>query len=80
MYIAAVEVEKMFEEREVDFPSLSPLPPDSLQGLIEPPKAARGHATRTVQTAKSNMLLNLNLRDVLLRGPRRAHHDNPIAP
>ena len=33
-----------------------------------------------VQTAKSNMLLNLNLRDVLLRGPRRAHNDNPIAP
>ena len=33
-----------------------------------------------VQTAKSNMLLNLNLRDVLLRGPWRAHHDNPIAP
>ena len=22
------------------------------------------------------MLLNLNLRDVLLRGPRRVHHDN----
>lgn len=34
MYIATVEVEKMFEEREVDFPSLSPLPPDSLLVLV----------------------------------------------
>ena len=40
----------------------------------------RREGMQCVQTAKSNMLLNLNLRDVLLRGPRRAHHDNPIAP
>ena len=36
----------------------------------------RREGMQRVQTAKSNMLLNLNLRDVLLRG----HHDNPIAP
>ena len=36
----------------------------------------RREGMQRVQTAKSNMLLNLNLRDVLLRGPQRAHHDN----
>ena len=40
----------------------------------------RREGMQRVQTVKSNMLLNLNLRDVLLRGPRHAHHDNPIAP
>ena len=47
----------------------------SQQGLIEPLKAARGHATHI--DGEIQHVTNLNLRDVLLRGPRRAHHDNP---
>ena len=51
---------------------------DGTKGLSS--RRRRREGMQRVQTAKSNMLLILNLRDVILRGPRRAHHDNPIAP